>query len=59
LFTLAVPPDGTKCKLKVRDVVSLLQKYIVVTASPLIPVLTNMLPAVTSNAALVIAILFP
>jgi hypothetical protein len=54
-----VPPAGTKCKLNaVADAVRL-QKYIVVTASPLAPVLTKIFPAVVSNAVLVIAILNP
>ena len=60
LFTPAVPPLGTRYKLNVRVLESLLQKYIVVTASPWVPVLVKILVAsVAGNALLVIAIFNP
>jgi hypothetical protein len=38
LFALAINPAGTTCKVNAVAAVLVLQKYIVVTATPLMPV---------------------
>ena len=59
LFTPAVPPLGTRYRLNVVVEALLLQKYIVVTASPTAVVLTYILAADVISAELVIAMVDP